>query len=427
LELIGSVFFGGFCFFVIKLINLNKSMETNKNGFAAIGIVLAIIAVLAAGGAGVWYFNQTAKPKPVPVAVQQSVPLKPVNQANSLPEQNQPATRVVSQTQEPAAPAASSEKIINQPDSKSQTANLIKMRELDPKEYQLTYNGKDQFAGDGPITVKEILNCTVPDLSIKCPETSFIGEENCKNITHAPAECAYDGQLIKGSTPSCIYEDFGGVAMGTIVTGYYGLVIRNGECFLISWSLMHYNCDNYMPSHGESAIPYQNCIAGDSQRKMNNEQMISTFKLTGQATGWKTYQDAGSGFEFKYPSEATLTKSNVPYLNLYLEKIPVASSSNELQFRALMVSVQNDCSSYAGAPENYTDNTDYTVNDIKFTEHKENEGGNQSRGYYYNYFTVKNNKCFILSFALSGSKTSDVPKEEPHIFRQIVSTFKFTD
>lgn len=99
-----------------------------------------------------------------------------------------------------------------------------------------------------------------------------------------------------------------------------------------------------------------------------------------------------------------------------------------MQFRTLFVSVENsdsyecDLSFYSMITPEY-----YNANGIEFTELKEGEGGNESLGYYYKYFTVRNNECFIFNFALSGYKTNDIPKEEPFIFRQIISTFKFID
>jgi hypothetical protein len=148
-------------------------------------------------------------------------------------------------------------------------------RDLSAKEYQLNYPGSDLFTGDGPITVREILNCSVPDLSTKCPETSFIGEQNCKNIISAPADCANDGTPVGGNASSCLYEGFSGVAAGTIVTGYYGLSVRNNRCFLIGWGLIHHNCDMFDE-------PYKSkCLEGDSQRVANNKKMLFDFKFNG--------------------------------------------------------------------------------------------------------------------------------------------------
>jgi hypothetical protein len=57
-------------------------MEANQKqvGFAPIVIVLAIIAVLAAGGAGVWYFTQTA---PKPAAAQNETVVQSVTHAQA--------------------------------------------------------------------------------------------------------------------------------------------------------------------------------------------------------------------------------------------------------------------------------------------------------------------------------------------------------
>lgn len=143
-------------------------------------------------------------------------------------------------------------------------------KSMDAKDYQLSYKGNDLFTVDGPMTVTEILNCSLPDPSIKCPETAFIGKEDCDKTTYAPSDCAHKGTVVENGN-ACIYEGFSSGAAGTIVTGYYGLAIRDNRCFLIGWALLHHNCDNYdNPT---------NCHAEETQRIINNKQMLSDFKI----------------------------------------------------------------------------------------------------------------------------------------------------
>ena len=144
----------------------------------------------------------------------------------------------------------------------------IATRNLDSNEYQLVSEPGNLATVDGPITVKELLNCQTPDLSVKCPDTVFIGKQNCNSITHAPADCAYDGQ-IAGKSQTCIYQEFGSVAAGTELSGYDALAVRNSRCFLIHWET--FNPTQCM----ESAT--KKCLASDLQ---NGDQMLSTFKFS---------------------------------------------------------------------------------------------------------------------------------------------------
>lgn len=57
-------------------------MKTNQKGFAPIIIVLTVIAVLAIGGAGAWYYSQIAKPNLSSVVNQEFGQLKPTGQTN---------------------------------------------------------------------------------------------------------------------------------------------------------------------------------------------------------------------------------------------------------------------------------------------------------------------------------------------------------
>lgn len=241
-------------------------MKINQNGFAAIGIILTVVVVLIIGGAGVWYFNQTVKTKSAPAVSQGIDQQKLAEQTNQQSAQNSPVNPVATQTQKPDASATSSEKIVNQP----QSASSIETRGLDAKEYLLTYKGSDLFNADGPMMVKEILNCSLPDLSTECPSPDFIGKEDCDKVTHAPSDCVYKGVVVKNGS-ACLYEGFSSFSAGTIVTGYYGLAVRDNKCFLIGWELVHYNCDNY-------ANP-ANCRAEEAQRVFNNKQMLSDFEL----------------------------------------------------------------------------------------------------------------------------------------------------
>lgn len=228
-------------------------MENTQKGFAAI-VFIGIVVVLIAAGAGVWYYSKTA-----------------------------------------ITPA-----VVSTPPSK--TAATAETRKLESKEYQLTGEPGNLAKVDGPITVVEIKNCAVPDLSEKCPETSFIGKQNCNSINHAPADCAYDGKIAKKSQ-ACIYQEFGGVAAGTEVSGYDGLVVRDSRCFIVHWET--FNRTECMETGDRK------CLTVDLQ---NGDQMLSTFKfidVVSRGDGAVAYSMEKNGRGFVFPKITGFEDENI--------------------------------------------------------------------------------------------------------------------
>ncbi|MFH1968656.1 MAG: hypothetical protein ABIJ84_04690 [bacterium] len=157
-----------------------------------------------------------------------------------------------------------------------------------------------------------------------------------------------------------------------------------------------------------------------------NCQFAECPEVQDETANWQKYTNTEYGFEFKYPEPGLISGGKVgSHLYLSLDNISVEINNSSVKFRTVNIRVTPiNYSGYCDV-DNNTKAESYKFNDIIFMERKYGEGGNVSKGYYYEYFTSKNNDCFILSFALQGSSTEEFL--EPVIFRQILSTFKFIE
>ncbi|MDO8524502.1 MAG: hypothetical protein Q7R99_02645 [bacterium] len=195
------------------------------------------------------------------------------------------------------------------------------------------------------------------------------------------------------------------------------------------------NANQIAESLQQQIISLQNQVLSLQNKSSNSNGEIVAI-TSNETAGWKTYRNDKYGFELKYPNNSVLTGEPSPamqggYFNYRID-LPILTNGTGLiqKYFSIIVVEKSNSYFYSYICENDTipENNTYKFNSIEFKRKDYSEGSNQGSSSYTEYFTIKDNKCFDLNFRLASNlgDASYNRGEEPNVFDQIMSTFKFT-
>jgi len=175
--------------------------------------------------------------------------------------------------------------------------------------FEFEYN-LDNSENRGPKTPKIIVSdCDYPDFPSVCPDIGSIKDEAGNKITDLASPNPFTQEkLTINNIPFCLYHSGEGYPGGYEYYDY-SLTIKDKKCFIIFLDTGETSdCVDKVTVAGR-----QSCEEWMKNRPQIVKQTFSTFKFimpTNQTAGWKTYTNTQYGFEFNYPSYASVADEN---------------------------------------------------------------------------------------------------------------------
>ena len=197
-------------------------------------------------------------------------------------------------------------------DLKTYTSSQYGFEMQYPPAYEMS--DKPQRQGFYTYQITRILNFAGKDNNIDDTNFSVFADNNSKNI----GNCLTDGQGtsltqtkdINGSKFYVLYEKTPDSAMGgerAEVSEYH--IIQNNYCFILNFRV-HWHEVGFALEPGPTPEQIQAQAASVDKNEKILEQMLASFKFTNDVSAWKTYTNSQYGFEFKYPSNWSISPIN---------------------------------------------------------------------------------------------------------------------
>lgn len=226
-------------------------MKTNLKRFGPVGIVLAVIAVLAVSGAGVWYFNRAVKP----------ITLLAINQA----------------AQKQSMPSQSNSQLTDQPADQASANNIA--------NWQTYRNEKYNFEFKYPSGLADKTNSFGGTLSFSSAKSIVINTSSDPKTEHCVYPLAYIGKDFQTVINGIAFRKQIGETSGSNGAPLYQVnsysTMNNGSCVILSLV-------NNTGSIGKASIGLKSgqgtTIANDDLSATPEgkifDQMLFTFKST---------------------------------------------------------------------------------------------------------------------------------------------------